>query len=128
MRSDNLMSMQLAQRDDPVEETKLEDENVGQGAANTSDSKSFDKGHIAPEPGMLTTAADGEQQQNEVDVEFSLMQPVYSSEYTESVKPKHIVPEKVRWQNFNHVVPEEVTEAEVESIRVCCVNVMVMCV
>ncbi len=115
------MSLQLAQRDDPVEETKLEDEHVGQGAASTSDSKSFEKGHVAPEPGMQTMAADGEQQQNEVDVEFSLMQPVYSAEYTESVKPKHIVPEKVRWQNF-------LTGAEVESISVCCVNVMVMCV
>ena len=91
--------LQLAQRDDPVEETHLEDEQVGQGAASTSDSKSFEKGQIAPEPGMQTMAADGEQQQNEVDVEFSLMQPVYSREYTESVKPKHLVPEKVSLQN-----------------------------
>ncbi|DBB18396.1 TPA: hypothetical protein ACH3X3_000047 [Trebouxia sp. C0006] len=94
----------LAQRDDPVEETKLEDEHVGQGAASTSDSKSFEKGHIAPEPGMQTMAADGEQQQNEVDVEFSLMQPVYSAEYTESVKPKHIVPEKFRQKLANFAV------------------------
>ena len=39
--------------------------------------------------------ADGEKPQNEVDVEFSLMQPVYSLEYTESIKPKHIPADKV---------------------------------
>lgn len=53
---------------------------------------------------MQTMAADGEQQQNEVDVEFSLMQPVYSHEYTESVKPKHIVPEKFRQKLANFAV------------------------
>ena len=92
----SLLLLQLAQRDDPVEETRLEDQNVHHGAENSPDSDKFDKGHIAPEPGMQTQGgADGDKQQDKVDVEYSMMQPVYSLEYTESIKPKHIPAEKV---------------------------------
>ena len=73
------------------------------GAENSPDSEKFDKGHIAPEPGMQTQGgADGDKQQDKVDVEYSMMQPVYSLEYTESIKPKHIPAEKVLHLYLSH--------------------------
>ncbi len=86
--------MQLAQREDPVPEGDLNDKRVDQGAADSSNEKTFDKGHIAPEPGMKTKPTDGEEQ-NEVEAEYALMQPVYSREYTESVEPRHIPADNV---------------------------------
>lgn len=72
------------------------------GAENSPDSEKFDKGHIAPEPGMQTQgSADGDKQQDKVDVEYSMMQPVYSLEYTESIKPKHIPADKWRQKLAN---------------------------
>lgn len=91
--------MQLAQRDDPVQEEKLEDEHIEQGAAKSSDKKSFDKGNIAPAPGGQPSEMPDPKKQEHGDAEYWLMQPVYSKEYTENVKPRHIQPEKVESAN-----------------------------
>ena len=91
-----LAVVQLAQRDEPVEEERLQDEHVDRQAAKSSDSKEFDKGNIAPDPSMQSDEMPNPKKQEHGDAEYWLMQPVYSKEYTESVKPKHIPAEKAR--------------------------------
>ena len=92
-----LVSVQLAQREDPVQEETLDDEQIDHGAARTSDKHSFDKGNIAPAASHQASPADmpDPKKQEHGDAEYWLMQPVYSKEYTENVKPRHIQPEKV---------------------------------
>lgn len=85
----------MAQRDDPVKEETLEEQHIDQGAAKSSDPQSFDKGRIAPDPGHQAAAVPDPKKQEHGDAEYWLMQPVYSKEYTENVKPRHIKPEKV---------------------------------
>lgn len=87
--------MQLAQRDEPVQEEHVQDEKMDQDAAKSRDSREFDKGRIAPDPGMQADAMPDPKKQEHGDAEYWLMQPVYSKEYTESVKPRHIPAEKV---------------------------------
>ena len=83
-----ILLTQLAQKDDPVPEGNLEDKHLNQAAARSLD-KTYDKGHIAPHPGLqLQGSADPEDQKK--DANYWLMQPVYSHEYTESVRPRHI--------------------------------------
>lgn len=85
--------MQLAQKDDPVPEGKLEDKHLNQAAVTNPD-KTYDKGHIAPHPGLQVQGSTDPKQQ-EKDLHYWLMQPVYTQEYTESVKPRHIPSESV---------------------------------
>ena len=87
-------AVQLAQRDEPVEEERLQDEHVDQKAAKSHDSETFDKGNIAPDPSMQSDKMPDPKKQEHGDAEYWLMQPVYSKEYTESVKPRHIPAEK----------------------------------
>ena len=86
-----------------MQEEKLEDEHIEQGAAKSSDDKSFDKGNIAPAPGGQSSEMPDPKKQEHGDAEYWLMQPVYSKEYTESVKPRHIQPEKVASVDDAHV-------------------------
>lgn len=88
-------TVQLAQREDPVEEKSVDEMQVDQKAANSSDAKTFESGHIAPDPGHQTKDSTDSNQQNEVDAEWALMQPVYDREYTETVKPIHVPAENV---------------------------------
>ena len=85
--------MQLGQKDDPVPEGNLEDKHLNQAAAGDPD-KTYDKGHIAPHRGPQVQGSTDPKQQQE-DAKYWLMQPVYSHEYTESVKPRHIPTETV---------------------------------
>lgn len=86
--------MQLAQKDDPVPEGSLHDKNLNQAAARNPE-KTYDKGHIAPHPGLQVQGSTDPKQQEE-DTKYWLMQPVYTHEYTESVKPRHIPTDTVR--------------------------------
>lgn len=79
---------QLAQKDDPVPERNLEDKHLDQAAARTP-GKTYDEGHIAPHPGLQVQSSLDPKQQEE-DAKYWLMQPVYTHEYTESVKPQHL--------------------------------------
>ena len=79
---------QLAQKDDPVPEGSLEDKHLDQAAARTL-GKTYDEGHIAPHPGLQVQGSSDPKQQEE-DAKYWLMQPVYTHEYTESVKPRHL--------------------------------------
>ena len=88
-------AVQLAQRDEPVEEERLQDEHVDQKAAKSRDADTFDKGNIAPDPSMQSDKMPDSKKQEHCDAEYLLMQPVYSKEYTESVKPRHISAEKL---------------------------------
>lgn len=53
--------------------------------ATAAPTKTFDQGYVAPHKGLQPTTAEA----------YFLMQPVYSQEYVESVKPKHLPAEKV---------------------------------
>lgn len=94
----------LAQQDEPVEEERLQDEHVDQKAAKSRDADTFDKGNIAPDPSMQSDKMPDPKKQEHGDAEYWLMQPVYSKEYTESVKPRHIPAEKVRQKLANLAV------------------------
>lgn len=85
---------QLAQKDDPVPEGNLQDKHLNQAAARNPE-KTYDKGHIAPHPGLQIQGSIDPKQQEE-DAKYWLMQPVYTHEYTESVKPRHIPTDTVR--------------------------------
>lgn len=85
--------MQLAQQNEPVPEGKLEDKHLNHAAAGDPD-KTYDKGHIAPHRGLQVQGNTDPKQQQE-DAKYWLMQPVYTHEYTESVRPRHIPTETV---------------------------------
>lgn len=85
--------MQLAQKDEPVPEVNLEDKHLKHAAARDPD-KTYDKGHIAPHRGLQASGSIDPKQQQEY-ANYWLMQPVYTHEYTESVKPRHLPTETV---------------------------------
>ena len=82
------MCLQSAQANDPVPEGDLQDKHLDQ-AASTDPAKTYDQGHIAPHKGLLHQGSQDAKQQ-EADAKYWLMQPVYTHEYAESVKPRHI--------------------------------------
>ncbi|KAL3152979.1 hypothetical protein ABBQ38_012008 [Trebouxia sp. C0009 RCD-2024] len=92
----------LAQQNEPVPEGKLEDKHLNHAAAGDPD-KTYDKGHIAPHRGLQVQGNTDPKQQQE-DAKYWLMQPVYTHEYTESVRPRHIPTETVRQKAANMVV------------------------
>ena len=87
--------MQLAgKNDEPVPKGKLEDKGLSHEAAHQPN-KTYDQGHIAPHKGLQMHGSPDPKQQL-ADAKYWLMQPVYSHEYTESVKPRHISADTVQ--------------------------------
>ena len=87
--------MQLAQREEPVEEADLGDHKISEKAAGEAPDKTFDQGGIAPTPGLQKDGEAEEKQDKEGSTYTWFSQPVYSAEYLASVKPRHLPPETV---------------------------------
>ena len=94
--------LQLASSAVKSTEGNLSDKKLDQAAARNPD-KTYDKGHIAPHPG-LQLQGDADPQQQEDKARYWLMQPVYSQGYTESVKPRHIPTNTVGFDNIGIIL------------------------
>ena len=89
------MCVQLAQREEPVEEADLGDHKISEKAAGEAPDKTFDQGGIAPTPGLQKDREAEEKEDKGQNTYTWFSQPVYSAEYLASVKPRHLPPETV---------------------------------